>query len=194
MKKSLLDFHLIFLGLFPLFLIISCGTSKKAIANNYEVGIEKHEDEINNISTIDDDTDEAVKIVEIQETINLRKPKGKVDKIMVYLGDESVEKWKLVRLNSQDAIDLYENLPMMRFDKPWKQIYGTTGCNKFTAYYTWDNSIFNLSRLSSTELPCDYDESQFLNAMQNIDEIRENESILSFYNDGQEIMVFERFH
>lgn len=193
MKKSLLDFHLIFLGLFPLFLIISCGTSKKAIANNYEVGIEKHEDEINNISTIDDDTDEAVKIVEIQETINLRKPK-KVDKIMVYLGDESVEKWKLVRLNSQNAIDLYENLPMMRFDKPWKQIYGTTGCNKFTAYYTWDNSIFNLSRLSSTELPCDYDESQFLNAMQNIDEIRENESILSFYNDGQEIMVFERFH
>ncbi|CVK16650.1 Heat shock protein HslJ [Apibacter mensalis] len=194
MKKSLLDFHLIFLGLFPLFLITSCGTSKKAIANNYEVGIEKHEDEINNISTIDNDTDEAVKIVEIQETINLRKPKGKVDKIMVYLGDESVEKWKLVRLNSQNAIDLYENLPMMRFDKPWKQIYGTTGCNKFTAYYTWDNSIFNLSRLSSTELPCDYDESQFLNAMQNIDEIRENESILSFYNDGQEIMVFERFH
>jgi heat shock protein HslJ len=192
MKKSLLDFHLIFLGLFPLFLITSCGTSKKAIADIDEVGIEKHEDEINSISPIDD-TDDTVKIVEVQET-NTRRPKGKLDKIMVYLGDDSVEKWKLVRLNSQNASDLYENQPMMRFDEPWKQIYGTTGCNKFTAYYIWDNSIFNLSRLSSTDLPCDYDESQFLNAMQNIDEIRESESVLSFYNDGQEIMVFERYY
>ena len=82
----------------------------------------------------------------------------------------------------------------MRFDEPWKQIYGTTGCNKFTAYYTWENTIFNISRLTSTELPCDFDESQFLNAMQNIDEIREEDSILSFYNDGQEILVFERYN
>lgn len=192
MKKSLLNFHLIFLGLFPLFLITSCGTSKKAIVYNDEVEINQHEDVIDSLEIIENGNED--KIIEVKETLNIRKPKGKLDKILVYLGDENVVKWRLVRLNSQNVEDLYENVPLMRFDEPWKQIYGTTGCNKFTAYYTWENTIFNISRLTSTELPCDFDESQFLNAMQNIDEIREEDSILSFYNDGQEILVFERYN
>lgn len=192
MKKSLLNFHLIFLGLFPLFLITSCGTSKKAIVYNDEVEINQHEDVIDSLEIIENGNED--KIIEVKETLNIRKPKGKLDKILVYLGDENVVKWRLVRLNSQNVEDLYENVPLMRFDEPWKQIYGTTGCNKFTAYYTWENTIFNISRLTSTELPCDFDESQFLNAMQSIDEIREEDSILSFYNDGQEILVFERFN
>lgn len=195
MKKSLLDFHLIFLGLFPLFLITSCGTSKKALKDYNEVQINQSVDEVTISTDTIDDADNVITIkVEDQGTDTTKKPKGKLDKIMVYLGDENVVKWKLVRLNSQNASDLYENLPLMRFDEPWKQIYGTTGCNKFTAYYTWENTIFNLSRLSSTELPCDFDESQFLNALQSIDEIREGDSILSFYNNGQEILVFERFN
>ncbi|QYN50732.1 MULTISPECIES: META domain-containing protein [Apibacter] len=192
MKKSLLNFHLIFLGLFPLFLITSCGTSKKAIVYSDEVQINQHEDVIDSLEIIENGDED--KIIEVKETLNIRKPKGKLDKILVYLGDENVVKWRLVRLNSQNVEDLYENVPLMRFDEPWKQIYGTTGCNKFTAYYTWENTIFNISRLTSTELPCDFDESQFLNAMQNIDEIREEDSILSFYNDGQEILVFERYN
>lgn len=192
MKKSLLNFHLIFLGLFPLFLITSCGTSKKAIVYNDEVEINQHEDVIDSLEIIENGNED--KIIEVKETLNIRKPKGKLDKILVYLGDENVVKWRLVRLNSQNVEDLYENFPLMRFDEPWKQIYGTTGCNKFTAYYTWENTIFNISRLTSTELPCDFDESQFLNAMQSIDEIREEDSILSFYNDGQEILVFERYN
>ncbi|MXO33616.1 META domain-containing protein [Apibacter sp. B3889] len=192
MKKSLLNFHLIFLGLFPLFLITSCGTSKKAIVYNDEVEINQHEDVIDSLEIIENGNED--KIIEVKETLNIRKPKGKLDKILVYLGDENVVKWRLVRLNSQNVEDLYENVPLMRFDEPWKQIYGTTGCNKFTAYYTWENTIFNISRLTSTELPCDFDESQFLNAMQSIDEIREEDSILSFYNDGQEILVFERYN
>lgn len=192
MKKSLLNFHLIFLGLFPLFLITSCGTSKKAIVYNDEVEINQHEDVIDNLEIIENGNED--KIIEVKETLNIRKPKGKLDKILVYLGDENVVKWRLVRLNSQNVEDLYENVPLMRFDEPWKQIYGTTGCNKFTAYYTWENTIFNISRLTSTELPCDFDESQFLNAMQSIDEIRGEDSILSFYNNGQEILVFERYN
>lgn len=192
MKKSLLNFHLIFLGLFPLFLITSCGTSKKAIVYSDEVQINQHEDVIDSLEIIENGDED--KIIEVKETLNIRKPKGKLDKILVYLGDENVVKWRLVRLNSQNVEDLYENVPLMRFDEPWKQIYGTTGCNKFTAYYTWENTIFNISRLTSTELPCDFDESQFLNAMQNIDEIREEDSILSFYNDGQEILVFKRYN
>ena len=192
MKKSLLNFHLIFLGLFPLFLITSCGTSKKAIVYSDEVQINQHEDVIDSLEIIENGNED--KIIEVKETLNIRKPKGKLDKILVYLGDENVVKWRLVRLNSQNVEDLYENVPLMRFDEPWKQIYGTTGCNKFTAYYTWENTIFNISRLTSTELPCDFDESQFLNAMQSIDEIREEDSILSFYNDGQEILVFERYN
>ena len=192
MKKSLLNFHLIFLGLFPLFLITSCGTSKKAIVYNDEVEINQHEDVIDSLEIIENGNED--KIIEVKETLNIRKPKGKLDKILVYLGDENVVKWRLVRLNSQNVEDLYENVPLMRFDEPWKQIYGTTGCNKFTAYYTWENTIFNISRLTSTELPCDFDESQFLNAMQSIDEIREEDSILSFYNNGQEILVFERYN
>lgn len=192
MKKSLLNFHLIFLGLFPLFLITSCGTSKKAIVYSDEVEINQHEDVIDSLEIIENGNED--KIIEVKETLNIRKPKGKLDKILVYLGDENVVKWRLVRLNSQNVEDLYENVPLMRFDEPWKQIYGTTGCNKFTAYYTWENTIFNISRLTSTELPCDFDESQFLNAMQSIDEIREEDSILSFYNDGQEILVFERYN
>lgn len=192
MKKSLLNFHLIFLGLFPLFLITSCGTSKKAIVYSDEVQINQHEDVIDSLEIIENGDED--KIIEVKETLNIRKPKGKLDKILVYLGDDNVVKWRLVRLNSQNVADLYENVPLMRFDEPWKQIYGTTGCNKFTAYYTWENTIFNISRLTSTELPCDFDESQFLNAMQSIDEIREEDSILSFYNDGQEILVFERYN
>ncbi|MXO32453.1 META domain-containing protein [Apibacter sp. B2912] len=192
MKKSLLNFHLIFLGLFPLFLITSCGTSKKAIVYSDEVEINQHEDVIDSLEIIENGNED--KIIEVKETLNIRKPKGKLDKILVYLGDENVVKWRLVRLNSQNVEDLYENVPLMRFDEPWKQIYGTTGCNKFTAYYTWENTIFNISRLTSTELSCDFDESQFLNAMQSIDEIREEDSILSFYNDGQEILVFERYN
>lgn len=192
MKKSLLNFHLIFLGLFPLFLITSCGTSKKAIVYNDEVEINQHEDVIDSLEIIENGNED--KIIEVKETLNIRKPKGKLDKILVYLGDENVVKWRLVRLNSQNVEDLYENVPLMRFDEPWKQIYGTTGCNKFTAYYTWENTIFNISRLTSTELSCDFDESQFLNAMQSIDEIREEDSILSFYNNGQEILVFERYN
>lgn len=192
MKKSLLNFHLIFLGLFPLFLITSCGTSKKAIVYSDEVEINQHEDVIDSLEIIENGNED--KIIEVKEILNIRKPKGKLDKILVYLGDENVVKWRLVRLNSQNVEDLYENVPLMRFDEPWKQIYGTTGCNKFTAYYTWENTIFNISRLTSTELPCDFDESQFLNAMQSIDEIREEDSILSFYNDGQEILVFERYN
>ncbi|WP_303849550.1 META domain-containing protein [Apibacter mensalis] len=192
MKKSLLNFHLIFLGLFPLFLITSCGTSKKAIVYNDEVEINQHEDVIDSLEIIENGNED--KIIEVKETLNIRKPKGKLDKILVYLGDENVVKWRLVRLNSQNVEDLYENVPLMRFDEPWKQIYGTTGCNKFTAYYTWENTIFNISRLTSTELPCDFDESQFLNAMQSIDEIREEDSILSFYNNGQEILVFEKYN
>lgn len=192
MKKSLLNFHLIFLGLFPLFLITSCGTSKKAIVYNDEVEINQHEDVIDSLEIIENGNED--KIIEVKETLNIRKPKGKLDKILVYLGDENVVKWRLVRLNSQNVEDLYENVPLMRFDEPWKQIYGTTGCNKFTAYYTWENTIFNISRLTSTELPCDFDESQFLNAMQSIDEIRGEDSILSFYNNGQEILVFERYN
>lgn len=192
MKKSLLNFHLIFLGLFPLFLITSCGTSKKAIVYNDEVEINQHEDVIDSLEIIENGNED--KIIEVKETLNIRKTKGKLDKILVYLGDENVVKWRLVRLNSQNVEDLYENVPLMRFDEPWKQIYGTTGCNKFTAYYTWENTIFNISRLTSTELPCDFDESQFLNAMQSIDEIRGEDSILSFYNNGQEILVFERYN
>lgn len=192
MKKSLLNFHLIFLGLFPLFLITSCGTSKKAIVYSDEVQINQHEDVIDSLEIIENGDED--KIIEVKETINIRKPKGKLDKILVYLGDDNVVKWRLVRLNSQNVADLYENVPLMRFDEPWKQIYGTTGCNKFTAYYTWVNTIFNISRLTSTELPCDFDESQFLNAMQSIDEIREEDSILSFYNNGQKILVFERYN
>lgn len=192
MKKSLLNFHLIFLGLFPLFLITSCGTSKKAIVYSDEVQINQHEDVIDSLEIIENGDED--KIIEVKETLNIRKPKGKLDKILVYLGDDNVVKWRLVRLNSQNVADLYENVPLMRFDEPWKQIYGTTGCNKFTAYYTWENTIFNISRLTSTELPCDFDESQFLNAMQSIDEIREEDSILSFYNNGQEILVFERYN
>lgn len=192
MKKSLLNFHLIFLGLFPLFLITSCGTSKKAIVYSDEVQINQHEDVIDSLEIIENGDED--KIIEAKETLNIRKPKGKLDKILVYLGDDNVVKWRLVRLNSQNVTDLYENVPLMRFDEPWKQIYGTTGCNKFTAYYTWENTIFNISRLTSTELPCDFDESQFLNAMQSIDEIREEDSILSFYNNGQEILVFERYN
>lgn len=192
MKKSLLNFHLIFLGLFPLFLITSCGTSKKAIVYSDEVQINQHEDVIDSLEIIENGDED--KIIEVKETLNIRKLKGKLDKILVYLGDENVVKWRLVRLNSQNVEDLYENVPLMRFDEPWKQIYGTTGCNKFTAYYTWENTIFNISRLTSTELPCDFDESQFLNAMQSIDEIREEDSILSFYNNGQEILLFERYN
>lgn len=186
MNKRLLDFYLIFLGLFPFFLMTSCGTSKKIVAENREIEINVNNNENDNIA-------EIKKIVKVDEKTATKNPKGKLDRIMVYLGDESVEKWQLVKFNSQNASEFYENLPMMRFDEPWKQIYGTTGCNKFTAYYTKENSFFDLTRLSSTELPCNQDEKQFLNALQNADEIREGDSILSFHTGGQETLVFEKY-
>jgi heat shock protein HslJ len=172
MKKSLLGFNLIFLGLFSSFIFTSCSSSKKVGKSEGEVVVN----------------------VEKSDKLENQSPKKKVDKIMIYLGDESVAKWKLVTLNSQKAVDLYNNLPVMRFDEPWKQIYGTTGCNKFTAYYIKEDNLLAISRVSATELQCDNsNESLFLDALKNIDEIKEEDSVLSLLSSGQEILIFERY-
>jgi heat shock protein HslJ len=83
---------------------------------------------------------------------------------------------------------------MMRFDESWKQIYGTTGCNKFTAYYVKEDSLFAISRVSATGLQCDNrNESLFLDALKSVDEIKEEGPVLALLSSGQEILIFERY-
>jgi heat shock protein HslJ len=139
--------------------------------------------------------------IKAEKPINTEKSKeksvsspAKINRIAVYFGDDSVTKWRLATLNSQKATDLYGVLPMMRFDNPWKQIYGTTGCNKFTAYYANLDDIFSISRISATGLKCNNgDESLFLDALKEINEIKEENSILYLLKNGQEVLTFEKY-
>ncbi len=160
----------IFVGLLPLVLFTSCSSSKK----------------------VSDAGADTAKVIPKE----VKSVKTKLDRIMVYMGAESVMKWRLTSFNTQEASELYPtNVPMMRFDEPWKQIYGTTGCNKFTAYYEKsNNSNINVSRISATEMPCNNNnESLFLDTFKSVNGIKETGNTLSLLSNGQSVMTFERF-
>lgn len=165
MRKNLFLSSILLLNIFPLFLFTSCKSAKVAKKEKVEVT----------------PTDKPSK-------------SNKIDKILVYFGDDSVVKWRLLSLNGQNAKELYTNIPMMRFDESWKQIYGVAECNKFTAYYKKDNQTLLITRLSSTDRSCsNTNESLFLDTLQKIDEVSEDANTLSLLTHGQVVLVFEKF-
>ncbi|MDR1876796.1 MAG: META domain-containing protein [Flavobacteriaceae bacterium] len=172
MKKKLLSFNLFFLGSLMLLILSSCSSSKE---------VSKKEKKAPTT------TEEPKRVVK------KRDQKQQIDIILGYLGNESIAKWKL-KASDESSDDLH----VIRFDEPWKQIYGVTGCNKFTAYYTKDDDnllSISISRVSATELQCEKggNESSFLGTLEGANEVREDGSTLSLLNNGQEVLVFERY-
>lgn len=165
MRKNLLFSCILLLNVFPLFLFISCKSAKVA-------------------------KEKKVKEIPIDKS----SKSNKIDKILVYLGGDSIIKWRLLSLNGQNTKELYTNIPMMRFDEAWKQIYGVAECNKFTTYYKKDNQTLLITRLSSTDKSCsNINESVFLDTLQKINGVSENANTLSLLTNGKVVLVFEKF-
>ncbi|WP_128330738.1 META domain-containing protein [Apibacter sp. HY039] len=172
MKQRLFNFNFICLALLTLLFFVNCSGTKKISKKNVK---------------------KQAKTSQKAKASVHPQNKTKLDKIMVYLGDESVIKWKLISINNQKATELFTDSPMMRFDDFWKQIYGTTGCNKFTAYYLRDNNIIGISRVSLTELSCDNsNESLFINTLSTATEVNEEGNTLSILANGKTVLVFEK--
>ncbi|PQL91601.1 hypothetical protein C4S77_07255 [Apibacter adventoris] len=163
MRQYLFKSHFLLLHLFLLPLLINCKSAK----------MQKQE--------------------KVMATKTPNSSNHKINKILVYLGDNNEEKWQLVTINDQNALDLYTHVPVMRFDESWKQIYGLAECNKFTAYYKRDSTQLSITRLSSTDQVCsNTNESMFLDVLQNINEISEDVNLLYLLNNGKVMLTFKK--
>ena len=114
-------------------------------------------------------------------------------------GDLTAPQWHLVTYRGDDGRDIPAIGAVTLQFNPDGTLYGTGGCNQYTATYTVEGELITLRSLAFTERYCTEpsgimdQETEFLSRLSNTTRyhVSDNYLILSYY-DVEKLLVFEK--
>ncbi|KAF2516252.1 META domain-containing protein [Flavobacterium salilacus subsp. salilacus] len=101
--------------------------------------------------------------------------------------------WQLKSLNDDVMLSGFNReIPYINFTED-NRISGNTGCNNFSGAYSnlTDEGTISFSKMVATKMYCDgVPESEFLNALNQVNGIKKNKEQLIFLDNDKPVMVF----
>lgn len=95
--------------------------------------------------------------------------------------------WFLKELEGQETAYVFNGgLPTINFDWDRKEIFGTGGCNRYTAAFTLNGNSLKIEPIKATDMACEHMdmEMRFFELLQNVTQIKlEKESLI--LSDGK---------
>jgi heat shock protein HslJ len=101
--------------------------------------------------------------------------------------------WNVTSLlgKSLNAADITKGLPSLNFSDNGK-LFGSTGCNSFTGSYKIEGTKLSLDPGAMTKMMCsDNTEQDFLNAINQVTNIKQNGNTLQLLNGAKTVMSLD---
>ena len=103
--------------------------------------------------------------------------------------------WALESIEGKKIIidETVKNLPMLEIYVKDERVHGNTSCNTIDGKVEIDKSNIAFYNIITTEMACPGDiEQRFLSALSKVNNYKIEKMKLYFYEDDQEIMIFQK--
>ncbi|WP_439881862.1 META domain-containing protein [Pontibacter sp. MBLB2868] len=101
--------------------------------------------------------------------------------------------WMLISLEGQDVPKSQDNrMAYIRFEEKENDVFGYTGCNKFSGKYKVGDENLTMSELRSTRMACAGmdTETKLLDILSRVDGYRISKNVLTLYDGGKAVATF----
>ena len=101
--------------------------------------------------------------------------------------------WMLVSLEGEDVPKAQDNrMAYIRFEEKENDVFGFTGCNKFSGKYTLGDETLGMSELRSTRMACASmeTENKLMDVLSRVDSYRISKNVLTLYDGDKAVATF----